>query len=90
MTLQQKLQHRQETNFNHLTLTPWDNPREFLFLKYDYEKNIMLLTNQNVVLIKKDEICSFDFDEVGEIFEARQDETLAGVVDIFDETDELI
>ena len=54
------------------------------------EKNIMLLTNQNVVLIKKDEICSFDFDEVGEIFEARQDETLAGVVDIFDETDELI
>ncbi len=54
------------------------------------EKNIMLLTNQNVVLIKKDEICSFDFDEVGEIFEARQDATLAGVVDIFDETDELI
>jgi len=40
MTLQQKLQHRQETNFNNLSITPWDNPREFLFFDYEYEKNI--------------------------------------------------
>ena len=32
MTLQQKLQHRQETNFNNLSLTPWDNPREFFLI----------------------------------------------------------
>lgn len=53
------------------------------------EKNIMILTNHNIVFVKKYEISAFNFDEINEVFEAREDETLVGVVDIFDETGEL-
>ena len=44
MTSQQKLQLRLETNFNNLLLTPWDNPREFLFF-YMIMKKILNIHN---------------------------------------------
>ena len=48
-------------------------------------KSIMILTNKNVILVRQEEINEYDFDDASEIFEARHDETLAGVVDIFDD-----
>lgn len=45
----------------------------------------MLLTDKNVLLAKPDEINEYDFDDASEIFQARSDETLAGVVDIYDD-----
>ena len=48
-------------------------------------KSIMILTNRNVILVKPDEINEYDFEDASDIFEARQDDTLAGVVDIYDD-----
>lgn len=48
-------------------------------------KSFMILTNKNVILIKPDEINEYDFEDASDIFEARQDDTLAGVIDIYDD-----
>ncbi len=48
-------------------------------------KSFILLTNKNVILVKPDEINEYDFEDASDIFQARQDETLAGVVDIYDD-----
>lgn len=48
-------------------------------------KSFLLLTNKNVILVKSDEIDEYNFDDASDIFQARQDETLAGVVDIYDD-----
>ena len=48
-------------------------------------KSFLLLTNKNVILVKSDEIDEYDFDDASDIFQARQDETLAGFVDIYDD-----
>ena len=53
-------------------------------------KSFMLLTNKNVILLKPDEINEYDFEDASEIFKARQDETLAGVVDIYDDSENKI
>lgn len=51
------------------------------------DKNIMILTDKNVILVTADMIDEYDFDEANETFSAQTDETLAGVVDIFDDSD---
>lgn len=53
-------------------------------------KAFLLLTDKNVIFSKQEETKDFDFDDAQDIFEARQDETLAGVVDIFDDCENLI
>ena len=54
------------------------------------EKSIMVLTNNNVIAIKKESLAAYTFDEAEEIFKARLDETLAGVVDIYDDCENII
>lgn len=53
-------------------------------------ESIMILTNRNVILAKLDEINEYDFEDASDIFEARQDDTLAGVVDIYDDCENKI
>lgn len=54
------------------------------------DKNILVLTNFNVILLGKDDIEYYDFDDAKDIFEARQDEVLAGIVDIYDDCEKPI
>lgn len=53
-------------------------------------KSIMILTNKNVILAKSDEINEYDFEDASDIFQVRQDETLAGVVDVYDDCENKI
>ena len=53
-------------------------------------KTIAILTDKNVILATQGEINVYDFDDASEIFQARQDETLAGVVDVYDDCENLI
>lgn len=50
-------------------------------------KSFMILTNKNVILVKPEEVNGYDFDEASEIFRAQQDETFAGVIDVFDDSE---
>lgn len=53
-------------------------------------KAIMILTNKNVILAKSDEINEYDFEDASDIFQVRQDQTLAGVVDVYDDCENKI
>lgn len=50
-------------------------------------KGFMLLTDKNVILVKPDEVVDYDFNEASEIFSARQDENLVGIVDVYDDSE---
>lgn len=47
--------------------------------------SLLILTDKNVILAKKEYINDYAFDDASEIFVARQDETFAGIVDIYDD-----
>ena len=53
-------------------------------------KSIMILINKNVILAKSDEINEYDFEDASDIFQIRQDQTLAGVVDVYDDCENKI
>lgn len=53
-------------------------------------KGFMLLTDKNVILAKPDGIMDYDFNEATEIFSARQDEMLVGIVDIYDDCENMV
>lgn len=48
-------------------------------------KSIMILTDKNVILARQDEINEYDFEDAYEILAVKEDELLAGVVDIYDD-----
>ena len=53
-------------------------------------KNFILLTDKNVIISKNEETNEYDFDDAFEMFTAKEDDTLAGVVDIYDDCNNLI
>lgn len=52
--------------------------------------SIIILTDKNVILAKQGDINEYDFDDAFEIFEARQDETFVGIVDVYDDCENKI
>lgn len=54
------------------------------------DKDIMLLTDKNVIVAKKETINEYDFDDAIDLFRSKQDEVLAGVVDIYDDCENLV
>lgn len=54
------------------------------------DKDLLLLTNKNVIIAKKDSINEYDFDDAFDLFKSRPDEVLAGVVDIYDDCENLV
>lgn len=51
---------------------------------------LLILTDKNVILDKQEDINEYDFDDASEIFEAHQDETFVGIVDIYDDSENKI
>lgn len=52
--------------------------------------SIIILTDKNVILAKQGDINEYDFDDAFEIFEARQDKTFVGIVDVYDDCENKI
>lgn len=54
------------------------------------DRDFMFLTDKNVVLAKKGAENAYDFEEAMDFFKVKQDEVLAGVVDVYDDCENLV
>lgn len=54
------------------------------------DNDFILLTDKNVVLSKKGSENVYDFEEAMDYFSVKQDEVLAGVVDVYDDSENLV
>lgn len=49
-------------------------------------KDMIILTDKNVILSRSGSVDEYDFDDAADIFQCQVDETLAGVVDVYDDS----